>query len=91
MSECACVRPPLGGVSSPRWRLLFVRFACRYGNSLYAGGAWSGRLQWASTETGGESPGHIEGALCAGERVVRAIARMPADRGGGDGGGAGGK
>ena len=32
-----------------------------------------GRLHWASTETATMTPGHIEGALVAGERAVRAI------------------
>jgi monoamine oxidase len=34
-----------------------------------------GRLHWASTETAREAPGHIEGALAAGERAAVAILR----------------
>jgi len=34
-----------------------------------------GRLHWASTETAGEAPGHIEGALAAGARAAAAILR----------------
>lgn len=44
-----------------------------YGNPAYARGAWGGRLQFCSTETGRDSPGHIEGALEAAERAVGAI------------------
>ena len=50
-----------------------------YGHPLYAAGAWSGFLQWAATETGGEAPGHIEGALCAAERVIASICSRRAE------------
>ncbi|MEM7586215.1 MAG: FAD-dependent oxidoreductase [Acidobacteriota bacterium] len=44
-----------------------------FGHPLYAKPALGGRLHWASTETTVESPGHIEGALAAADRAVRAI------------------
>lgn len=50
-----------------------------YGHPLFAAGAWSGLLQWAATETAGEAPGHIEGALCAAERVIASICSRRAE------------
>ena len=44
-----------------------------FGDPLYAQPALNGRLHWATTETAGESPGHIEGALAAAERAVTAV------------------
>ena len=44
-----------------------------YGHDLYQRAALGGRLHWSSTETSVINPGHIEGALAAAERAVRAI------------------
>ena len=44
-----------------------------YGHRVFQDPAMDGRLHWASTETATMTPGHIEGALVAGERAVRAI------------------
>jgi monoamine oxidase len=41
-----------------------------YGHPLYREPAMEGRLHWASTETAGDFPGHIEGALSAGARAA---------------------
>lgn len=46
-----------------------------FGDARFAEPALDGRLHWASTETAVESPGHIEGALAAGERAAAAILR----------------
>lgn len=47
-----------------------------FGHSAYAEPQMGGRLHWASTETGTQSPGHIEGALSAVERTVNQIIRV---------------
>ena len=44
-----------------------------YGHPAYQTPALGGRLHWASTETSTEVPGHIEGALAAGERAAAAV------------------
>lgn len=44
-----------------------------YGHPAFGQGAWGGRVLFTSTETGGSSPGHIEGALDAAERTVGAV------------------
>lgn len=44
-----------------------------FGHDLYQQPALAGRLHWTSTETARRSPGHIEGALDAADRTVRAI------------------
>lgn len=49
-----------------------------FGHSRYGRPAMQGRLHWASTETGQDAPGHIEGALAAAERAVAAV--LAADR-----------
>ncbi|MEM8925635.1 MAG: NAD(P)/FAD-dependent oxidoreductase [Actinomycetota bacterium] len=46
-----------------------------YGHRLYQQPTWDGRLLWASTETGHDAPGHIEGALAAAERTVAHLTR----------------
>lgn len=43
------------------------------GHPLYAQPALHGRLHWAGTETSPVSPGHVEGALAAGERAAAAV------------------
>jgi monoamine oxidase len=43
-----------------------------YGHPMYRTPALGGRLHWASTETSITVPGHIEGALAAGERAANA-------------------
>lgn len=48
-----------------------------FGSPHLAAPAWGGRLHWSSTETGQVAPGHIEGALQAAERTVRAILQKP--------------
>lgn len=44
-----------------------------FGSPAFSTPAFDGRLHWASTETAQESPGHIEGALAAGERAAAAV------------------
>ncbi len=44
-----------------------------FGHPVYQRPALDGRLYWCSTETATRSPGHIEGALEAAERVTTAI------------------
>jgi monoamine oxidase len=44
-----------------------------FGHPLYAPPALHGRLHWAGTETSPVSPGHVEGALAAGERAAAAV------------------
>jgi len=44
-----------------------------YGHPVYGRAALDGRLHWASTETAGEAPGHIEGAIAAGTRAASAV------------------
>lgn len=44
-----------------------------FGHPIYQSPCLEGRLHWASTETSVIAPGHIEGALAAAERAVRAI------------------
>lgn len=44
-----------------------------FGHPVYESSTWEGRLHWASTETSLESPGHVEGALAAADRVCRRI------------------
>ncbi|MEM9037667.1 MAG: FAD-dependent oxidoreductase [Actinomycetota bacterium] len=44
-----------------------------YGHPAYQEPWGAGRLHWASTETSPVAPGHVEGALAAAERAVRAI------------------
>lgn len=51
-----------------------------FGHPLYSEPAMDGRLHWASTETAGYNPGHIEGALVAAKRAAAAIvANLAAD------------
>lgn len=45
----------------------------RFGHPLYSEAFLNGRVHWASTETASAFAGHIEGALVAAERAVRAI------------------
>ncbi len=45
-----------------------------FGHQLYQTPTLDGRLHWASTETSTVAPGHIEGALAAGDRAAAAIA-----------------
>lgn len=54
-----------------------------FGHPSFAEPAMGGRLHWASTETAAESPGHIEGALVAGERAAGAVttSTRPAESG----------
>jgi monoamine oxidase len=47
-----------------------------------AGGAMGGRLLWAATETAAAHAGHMEGALAAAERTVRAVEALRAAAGG---------
>ncbi|MGH1491233.1 MAG: flavin monoamine oxidase family protein [Acidimicrobiales bacterium] len=56
---------PSGGPNSARYEL--------FGAPVFQRPQWDGRLFWSSTETATEAPGHIEGALCAAERVVRSL------------------
>ncbi|MFF4829619.1 FAD-dependent oxidoreductase [Streptomyces sp. NPDC001312] len=49
-----------------------------FGHPLYQQPALDGRLHWASTETATDHPGHIEGALAAGERAAQAVLSAPA-------------
>lgn len=44
-----------------------------FGHQAYAIPAMDGRLHWASTETAGTNPGHVEGALQAADRTARSI------------------
>lgn len=44
-----------------------------YGHPKFAEPVANGRLHWASTETSTEAPGHVEGAIAAGERAATAI------------------
>lgn len=44
-----------------------------YGHRTFQQPALGGRLHWASTETATDAPGHIEGALFAGDRAARAV------------------
>jgi len=44
-----------------------------YGHPAYTRPVLDGRLHWASTETAGEAPGHIEGAISAGKRAAAAV------------------
>ncbi len=46
-----------------------------FGNAVYQQPQLDGRLHWSSTETAPRFAGHIEGALEAAERTVRAISR----------------
>lgn len=50
-----------------------------FGHPRYQEAAGAGRIHWASTETAPVSPGHIEGALAAAERAVRAITELRVD------------
>lgn len=45
----------------------------RFGHELYTRPALDGRLHWASTETSAQYPGHVEGAVEAGERAAAAV------------------
>ncbi len=45
----------------------------RFGHRRYADPLLGGRVHWAGTETSPEVPGHVEGALAAAERAVRAV------------------
>ena len=51
-----------------------------FGSPAFSTPAFDGRLHWASTETARESPGHIEGALAAGERAAAAVLRSAPSR-----------
>jgi monoamine oxidase len=51
-----------------------------FGSPAFSTPAVDGRLHWASTETAQESPGHIEGALAAGERAAAAVLRSVPSR-----------
>jgi monoamine oxidase len=51
-----------------------------YGHRWYQEPAGHGRLHWASTETAPTAPGHIEGAIAAAERAVKAITGGGSDR-----------
>lgn len=44
-----------------------------YGHPLFAEPLFGGHVYWASTETSHVAPGHIEGALAAGERSAQQI------------------
>lgn len=44
-----------------------------YGHPAYAEPALDGRLHWAATETSRINPGHIEGAIVAGERAATRV------------------
>lgn len=44
-----------------------------YGHPLFAEAMFDGQMYWASTETATIAPGHIEGALDAGERAAQRI------------------
>ena len=44
-----------------------------FGHPVFQHASWDGRLHWTSTETATVAPGHIEGALAAAERTVRAL------------------
>lgn len=44
-----------------------------FGHAGYSAPALNSRLHWASTETSQENPGHIEGAIAAGDRAANAI------------------
>ena len=44
-----------------------------FGHESFVLPALNGRLHWASTETSSQSPGHIEGALTAASRAIRAV------------------
>jgi monoamine oxidase len=48
-----------------------------FGHSAYALPAMGGRLHWAATETAEAFAGHIEGALSAASRAVRAVIASP--------------
>jgi monoamine oxidase len=48
-----------------------------YAHPHYQQPAGNGRIHWASTETAPVAPGHIEGAIAAAERTVRAIIGTP--------------
>lgn len=48
-----------------------------FGNVVYQQAQLGGRLHWSSTETAPHYAGHIEGALEAAERTVKAIAEVP--------------
>jgi len=48
-----------------------------FGHAMYQQPQLSGRLHWSSTETAPHYAGHIEGALEAAERSVRAISAIP--------------
>ena len=48
-----------------------------FGHAMYQQPQLSGRLHWSSTETAPLYAGHIEGALEAAERTVRAISACP--------------
>ncbi len=50
-----------------------------FGHPGYGGPVFGGRLHWASTETASAYAGHIEGALTAAARAVRAILTRPPD------------
>ena len=45
-----------------------------FGHHVYQKPCSHGRVHWVSTETARNSPGHIEGAIAAAHRAVRAIA-----------------
>lgn len=51
-----------------------------FGDARFREPAMDGRLHWASTETASTSPGHIEGALAAGERAARTILQHASTR-----------
>ena len=51
-----------------------------YAHPRYQEPAGDGRIHWASTETSPDSPGHIEGAIAAAERAVKAITTDRAGR-----------
>lgn len=56
---------PQGGMLSQRFDL--------FGAPELQRASWDGRLYWSSTETGSVAPGHLEGALDAAARTVRAL------------------
>ena len=45
-----------------------------FGSPLLQEPTWNRQLYWTSTETSTVAPGHIEGALAAAERTIRALA-----------------
>jgi len=52
-----------------------------FGHRLFTEPAFAGRLHWAGTETSQVNPGHVEGALAAGERAAAAVIAALSGRG----------